>query len=445
MKITTKRFKDLKISTKMYLGFISAALMTLIVGTIGYRDISKITYQLEVSKIANRIIGNAGDAQTSSLNYIIYDDDKYYEQVKEKVSDITELSIRIKELLTQADNKEKSKEIIHYINHFMSDNINFHKIEQKKKVTNKKRMDAEIKVMNQIIKMIDAAKTYSRDHPEDYLAVEMVYVIQNARNAINRIRILSNKYLAKPSDEYAKGLNRELTSVFTLLKEAEKGMPSNKTKKVIKDVFISLNYYNEEFKTFMDLAKMQDSLLIDQRIDASNLLSNARDLRNGVYEYIDKKESKMTLELLIIILLTTAFGLLIGSLITRGITKPLAKGVAFADNISKGDLTQTLAIEQQDEIGRLALAMNNMSYKLREIVTEVMSTSESISVVNERIIKAVYQMSQKSYEQKVISADSLSIMNLAAKSTKMAKKSEDLKEIVDFFKIPSNKEHQKHQ
>ncbi|MFW5837198.1 MAG: ATP-binding protein, partial [Desulfovibrionaceae bacterium] len=52
-------------------------------------------------------------------------------------------------------------------------------------------------------------------------------------------------------------------------------------------------------------------------------------------------------------------------LINRSITNPLEKGVAFAEAISKGDLSASLEMDQKDEVGDLARALDHMASTLR--------------------------------------------------------------------------------
>jgi tubulin-specific chaperone A len=52
-------------------------------------------------------------------------------------------------------------------------------------------------------------------------------------------------------------------------------------------------------------------------------------------------------------------------LINRSISKPLTKGVAFAEAISQGDFSASLEMKQKDEIGDLARALDHMAGTLR--------------------------------------------------------------------------------
>ncbi len=63
--------------------------------------------------------------------------------------------------------------------------------------------------------------------------------------------------------------------------------------------------------------------------------------------------------------------LALGIVLTLTITKPVLKGVKFAEALAGGDLTRTLEIDQADEIGHLAKALNHMGAKLREMFTNL--------------------------------------------------------------------------
>ncbi|WP_035244289.1 methyl-accepting chemotaxis protein [Desulfonatronovibrio hydrogenovorans] len=91
--------------------------------------------------------------------------------------------------------------------------------------------------------------------------------------------------------------------------------------------------------------------------------------------------------------------LVLGVVLTRAITAPVAKGVTFSQNMSQGDMTSALDVDQKDEIGVLARAMNQMRDKLREVVVEVKTASENVSAGSEELASSSEQMSQGATEQ----------------------------------------------
>ncbi|MEW6489201.1 MAG: methyl-accepting chemotaxis protein [Thermodesulfobacteriota bacterium] len=91
--------------------------------------------------------------------------------------------------------------------------------------------------------------------------------------------------------------------------------------------------------------------------------------------------------------------LALGVVLTRGITRPVTLGVAFARKLSEGDLTQTLDVDQKDEIGVLAQAMKQMAEKLREVVGEVQTASDQVASGSQEMSSTSEQMSQGATEQ----------------------------------------------
>ncbi|MCP4758391.1 MAG: HAMP domain-containing protein [Planctomycetes bacterium] len=67
---------------------------------------------------------------------------------------------------------------------------------------------------------------------------------------------------------------------------------------------------------------------------------------------------------------------LLGTVITRTITGPVKKALDFAQQIAEGDLSQQVDIDQADEIGDLARALNDMSGSLRMNQEQVKEATE---------------------------------------------------------------------
>ena len=70
-------------------------------------------------------------------------------------------------------------------------------------------------------------------------------------------------------------------------------------------------------------------------------------------------------------LVVLVLALIIGRLITRSITVPLAQGVAFAEALAKGDLSVDIRIDQQDEVGDMARAFTRMKGTIAGVLGEM--------------------------------------------------------------------------
>ena len=92
-------------------------------------------------------------------------------------------------------------------------------------------------------------------------------------------------------------------------------------------------------------------------------------------------------------------GVCMAILITRSITGAMQKGVVFAEQIAEGDLTAKLDIKQNDEIGKLAAALQNMLDRLTGIVEEINSSARQVAAGSEQLSSTSQQMSQGATEQ----------------------------------------------
>ncbi|MEH0018353.1 MAG: methyl-accepting chemotaxis protein [Desulfobacter sp.] len=109
--------------------------------------------------------------------------------------------------------------------------------------------------------------------------------------------------------------------------------------------------------------------------------------------------------------------------VTRSITKPLNKGVEFAQSMADGDLSQDIEIAQEDETGKLAEAMNGMIGNLRQMIGHINEGVDTLSSSSSGLSGVAETMSSKSSdtsEMSVSVAAAAEDMSAKMNSVKMA-------------------------
>ena len=91
--------------------------------------------------------------------------------------------------------------------------------------------------------------------------------------------------------------------------------------------------------------------------------------------YIGLTKTELSVTGLISLLLS----IILGIATTVSITHPIDRGVAFANRMAEGDLTQSLDIQQKDELGTLASALNVMASNLRQMFGEMTTGVQTLS------------------------------------------------------------------
>jgi len=114
------------------------------------------------------------------------------------------------------------------------------------------------------------------------------------------------------------------------------------------------------------------------------------------------------------LILAVIFGVAIAFFITRAITRPILRGVQFAETVANGDLTETLDIKQKDEIGQLAEALNNMVDKLKDVVANVQAASDNVASGSQELSASSEEMSQGATEQAAAAEEASSSMEQMA-------------------------------
>jgi methyl-accepting chemotaxis protein len=85
--------------------------------------------------------------------------------------------------------------------------------------------------------------------------------------------------------------------------------------------------------------------------------------------------------------------------ILNPLIKKIQMSAEFAQKISEGDLNTSLDIHQRDEIGDMANALSKMQRKLKEIISEIISSTNHISSASQQLDSSSQQVSQGATEQ----------------------------------------------
>ncbi|GFM72062.1 methyl-accepting chemotaxis protein [Pseudomonas cichorii] len=137
-------------------------------------------------------------------------------------------------------------------------------------------------------------------------------------------------------------------------------------------------------KDIAEISRLSDLKVAESDVAADNTYAQARNVT------------------IIAILVALAATLALAGLFTRSLTAPIAKALAVAEQISVNDLSKPIAIDGQDEPGRLLAALSIMQQNLRHTLSELgnssnqlASTSEELSAVTEDSLHGVQRQNDE--------------------------------------------------
>ncbi|WP_027549416.1 methyl-accepting chemotaxis protein [Bradyrhizobium sp. WSM2254] len=113
-----------------------------------------------------------------------------------------------------------------------------------------------------------------------------------------------------------------------------------------------------------------------------------------------------------------AIGLIAAIWISISIARGLGRAVGLAGAVAAGDLSQTINVSSNDEIGDLVKSLNLMVEKLRQVVEEALTAASNVSAGSQELSASAEQLSQGATEQASSAEEASSSMEEMASNVK---------------------------
>ncbi len=226
--------------------------------------------------------------------------------------------------------------------------------------------------------------------------IEIVVAMQLPLTGINNIMQL-REGMGKTGESYLIGSDKRMRSDSFLDKNGHSVAASFAGT-------IAKNGVDTEAANQALAGKSDDKVIIDY--NGNQVLSSYTPLKVAgvtwaVLAEIDKAEvmapiKSIIMSITIVALIIAVLVAILAMFVARQIALPLAKGVDFAKTISEKDLSQNLDINQGDEIGDLARALNHMTNNLSGMIQEIDSGVETLSSSSTEMSTIANQMASGS-------------------------------------------------
>lgn len=218
-------------------------------------------------------------------------------------------------------------------------------------------------------------------------------VLANKANIDRNVKVLEEAGL---SIREMDPLFRDLAKLTTDEVQIDVLNRATENAKLYESAIINLN------ELFIQIAKLNvfrqehaDMVLADVEEITSKGMAETLAIAKNTVSLVGVSTNIMLTGLLLVLVLGIGFGFAI----TKAITTPIMKGVEFAQAIAKGDLTATVDVDQKDEIGTLAVALQSMKGRLTDIIINIRNGANGIASASQQLSSSAQQMSQGSTEQ----------------------------------------------
>ncbi len=155
---------------------------------------------------------------------------------------------------------------------------------------------------------------------------------------------------------------------------------------------------------------MESEMLVQSDGDIEIAEKEIQGLMNSLIGICDAKcdaikssiNTSSTVQLVFVILmslLVLGAALFIGRLLYVSIISPLKRGVAFAEAIGRGDLTASVQVDQNDEIGQLSKALQGMVENLKHTVVSIERNANELVTSGAQLNESSQKLSKGASEQ----------------------------------------------
>ena len=219
--------------------------------------------------------------------------------------------------------------------------------------------------------------------------------VSNISSLVYQAGLTYIKFVEKQDSAYITTINETMAKVISETQKLGKVFQNEENQKLISEILVASDEFIKGVNNFVSLdekQKIEQSKAAESGVLATKSARQINDLSTQKLVTIISFVSWLVFLASIAVLL---IGVILSIFITRGITGAMRKGIEFATVIAGGDLTAELDIDQADEIGQLASALQEMIARLRKIVEEVNTASLNVSSGSNQLSTASQQISQE--------------------------------------------------
>ncbi|MFZ6847631.1 methyl-accepting chemotaxis protein [Undibacterium sp. RuRC25W] len=197
-----------------------------------------------------------------------------------------------------------------------------------------------------------------------------------------------------------------------LQKSIEEHLNTDKEKSLFKEILEARKAYLDGREKVIALKKEEKTDEANQALEqifipaSVNYIKKIEELLKLEREQIDQTADDIaaTYEssrnvMIILTIIAASLSAVLAWLITGSITKPLIDATDIAKKMAQGDLTHSVTIRRQDEIGELVEAINGISEGLSHVIADVRQGTETIHVAASEIAAGNSDLSSRTESQ----------------------------------------------
>ena len=192
-------------------------------------------------------------------------------------------------------------------------------------------------------------------------------------------RLAIMKYLYTPDDATMTGCKNSLAVFSDALNKSVEGSKNELNSEDISSLNVFYKDYYDALNGVVEAVHSEEDYISGtlEKVgpELTQYISDLSKSINSDVEVLGAKLDKTARLIVDVIVIASIISVIIASFVSLGLTRmilaPIKKVVAFSAQFARGDLTSNIDIDQTDEIGEMALSLNQMAKGLQSQFTEI--------------------------------------------------------------------------
>lgn len=398
---------NLRLGVKLALGFAIVLVLTAVVAIVGFRGLSSVESRVEKADDVNRLVRFILEGRVEEKNYMLRGDKEHLEKHSNVLKSLLEQTESTKGKFDRQTNRDQMTEVVEAVRRYETAFEDYVTLAgQKDQAMNDMRESARKALLDtELLRATQKDELRKLMESGDARIRDMNNRLEKADDTNRMIKWFlearknEKDYILSGEQRYLDDNLAAIEGILALAKDVKQRFrdPANQIK--VDTITSSLAEYQKRFADYLNLTDKQrqaEQVMVDAARNAQKVCAQARaDQKALMITEMDAATFTMFAGAGVAIML----GIIAAVFLTRSITRPVRQGVDFARAMADGDFTRHLDIDQKDEIGTLAAALNTMVQKLRGVVGDVRSATDNVASGSEELSAAAQTLSQGATEQ----------------------------------------------
>ncbi len=400
-------FQEWKVRTKLLVGFFLLVAFTLSVGISGIFGINRIIHQMNISNLSNSSIADAQDAQTSSLRYMIYNDFKYYIQVKDKYRTVMEQAKEVESLMRDEESRKITQDLMNNMVSYNQANQKYFNNTYQRNSAERIRMETFSRMQQKLESIVSignsALKQEMRSPGNNLMLLQMD--LAKMSNLITRLNTNALMYSlnSQVSDkdkfvqDWVEAYKNSSETIADIIPEFKN---DSEVLTVLESIISDLKTYQYNLEVYRNLDAEMSSIQDAQMNAALSVVESSREVQGSVASVIQGITRQNTVITIVFSLVAALLGLLVAMLITNSLAVQLGgephEIQHITSQIASGDLN---LIFPDRKLTGVYASMKVMTEKLSEIVRHIITAADQVTNGSQQISASSQQISSGTSEQ----------------------------------------------